>query len=65
MLYQFLALLTVATTVKCAPELITAQSSHVRTITAELKPTTTSRFIPTVAQLVPGFCGPFCSVHLN
>ena len=53
-----LALLTVATTVTCAPE----------PITAELKPTTTSRFIPAAARAGPGFCGglvPFCSMHLN
>ena len=44
-----LALLTVATTATCAPE----------PITAELKPTTTSRFIPAAARAGLGFCWRF------
>ena len=45
-----LALLTVATTVTCPPE----------PITAELKPTTTSGFIPAAARAGLGYC-----LHLN
>ena len=54
------ALSTRATTVTCAPE----------PITAELKPTTTSRFIPAAVRAGPGFCrrfGPvlFCASKLT
>ena len=54
------ALSTGATTVTCAPE----------PITAELKPTTTSRFIPAAVRAGPGFCrrfGPvlFCASKLT